>query len=154
MTRSIKRLRKFWLLDPADRTLLLLAWVGLSVIRLGLLCLSFRTLRRWLTKLLQLQLHFYAPKPATTVHQIVWAVETASRVQIGGTKCLARALITQYLLMQHGYSAHLRIGVAKSSIGQLEAHAWVEYQGEVVIGALQQLSSFTPLPALEFGNKG
>jgi hypothetical protein len=63
-------------------------------------------------------------------------------------KCLARALATQHLLAVNGYGAQLRIGVAKESSGKLEAHAWVEYQGNVIIGGLQHLSAFTPLPPL------
>jgi hypothetical protein len=42
----------------------------------------------------------------------------------------------------------LRIGVAKGEAGKLEAHAWVESQGRIVIGGLRDLPYFTPLPPL------
>lgn len=58
------------------------------------------------------------------------------------------SLATQHLLALYGYGAQLRIGVAKVASGKLEAHAWVEYQGKVIIGELQDLSTFTPLPVL------
>ncbi|MCU0527693.1 MAG: lasso peptide biosynthesis B2 protein [Elainella sp. Prado103] len=152
---SVKRWKQRWhqfgSLAPTDRLLLLSAWLGLIIIRLGLFLFPFQTLRSGLTKWVAVHHPLFSP---LSVDQIVWAVEIASRLQPGGVKCLARALFTQSLLVQQGYPAQLRIGVAKSSIGQLEAHAWVEHQGEIVIGALPQLASFTPLPALEFGNKG
>jgi hypothetical protein len=67
----------------------------------------------------------------------------------GGAKCLARALTTQVLLNRQGYLPDLRIGVAKATAGQLEAHAWIEYQGQVVMGHLNDLARYLPLPSLE-----
>jgi hypothetical protein len=84
-----------------------------------------------------------------SVRKIIWAVEISSRWMPGGAKCLARALTTQVLLNQCGYTPNLRIGVAKSVNGTLEAHAWIEYQGHVVMGNLRDLSRFIPLPSLE-----
>jgi hypothetical protein len=69
-----------------------------------------------------------------------------------GAKCLARALVCQVLMARRGYSPELRIGVAKSQEGTLEAHAWIESQGQVVIGDLKELPRFTQLPSLP-GNK-
>jgi hypothetical protein len=88
------------------------------------------------------------PISTTTIDQIVWAVSVASRYLPGEVKCLARALATQILLHRYGYTATLCLGVAKGEKGQLEAHAWVESQGEVVIGGLSNLSSFTLLSSL------
>lgn len=83
-----------------------------------------------------------------TVGKIIWTVNAASRY-MPGVKCLARALTTQVIMSRHGLSGQLRIGVAKTERGKLEAHAWVEYQGRVAIGNLQDLSRFIPLPSLE-----
>jgi hypothetical protein len=52
-------------------------------------------------------------------------------------------------MTRHGFSPQLRIGVAKGETGKLEAHAWIESQGKIVIGYLKDLSRFTPLPSLE-----
>jgi len=88
------------------------------------------------------------PAEKTSVDKVIWAVSVASHYMPGGVKCLARALATQILLHWHGYPADLQIGVAKGEAGQLEAHAWVESQGQIVMGYLSNLSRFTPLPAL------
>jgi hypothetical protein len=86
-----------------------------------------------------------------SVDRVVWAVTVANRYMPGEVKCLARALTTQVLLGQRGHQALLRIGVAKGEQGQLEAHAWVESQGRIVIGDLADFSRYTPLPPLEGG---
>jgi len=83
------------------------------------------------------------------VDKVVWAVRVASRYMPGRVKCLAQALTAQVLLERRGYQTQLRIGVAKGEGGQLEAHAWVESQGRIVIGGLKDLARYTTLPTLE-----
>jgi hypothetical protein len=44
----------------------------------------------------------------------------------------------------------LRIGVARSEAGKIEAHAWVESMGKVIIGGTHvDLKRFTVLHAVE-----
>ncbi|MDJ0616029.1 MAG: lasso peptide biosynthesis B2 protein [Calothrix sp. MO_192.B10] len=144
----MKRLHKFWSLGSQVRRLLLNAFVLLTLVRLGLWLLPFAALQQIITKIRQAN-----PEPEQvkqiSVEQIIWAVNVSSYYMPGGVKCLARALTTQVLMNRHGYLPELRIGVAKVEGGQLEAHAWVESQGRVVIGNLTDLSRFTPLPSLE-----
>jgi hypothetical protein len=60
-------------------------------------------------------------------------------------------LATKVLLGQCGRAAQLRIGIARSGEGQLEAHAWIESEDKVVIGNVKDLSRYTALhlPSLE-----
>lgn len=141
----MKRLYKVVHLKTSDRQLLVTTFVLLAAIRLGLWLLPFPTWHRLLAGITQVK-RLQQAEP-TSIHKIVWAVSVASRYMPGGVKCLARALVTQVLLNWHGYAAQLRLGVAKGEEGQLEAHAWVESQGQIVIGGLSNLSSFTPLPS-------
>lgn len=140
----MKRLSKFLQLARSEQRLVINASILLGAIRLGLWLLPFQTLRRLLAR-------FYT---MTTQSQtigstdIIWSVEVVSRY-MPGVKCLAQALATQVLLRQHGHLADLRIGVAKSEQGQLQAHAWVESQGKIVSGGLRDLWRYTPLPPLE-----
>lgn len=53
------------------------------------------------------------------------------------------------LLSEFGQSANLKIGVAKSLVGKLEAHAWVESGGEIVIGDLPDLSRYRVLSPID-----
>jgi len=140
--------RKLLRLSYGDYQLLLSTFFLLGLVRLGLWLLPFQTLRQLLTKISQVN-----PKRQklnrVSVGKIIWAVNVSSYYMPGSVKCLARALTTKVFLNRYGYSANLQIGVAKGKEGQLEAHAWVESQGKVVIGYLSNLSHFTPLPSLE-----
>ena len=135
---------KFLSFNAGDRHLLIMTLILLAAMRLGL-WLLFRTLLKLLAKISQ-------PVTQTTnqvsIRKIVWAVEVASRY-MPGVKCLARALTTQVLMNRYNHLCQLRIGVAKDKTGILEAHAWIEHQGKIVIGNLADLSRFIPLPTLE-----
>ncbi|WYL93495.1 MAG: lasso peptide biosynthesis B2 protein [Gloeotrichia echinulata IR180] len=142
----MKRLRKFLSLKNSDRHLLLIAVIILGAIRLGMWFLSFQALRQLLARLTQANSQEQT-LDGLSIEKIVWAVNVASCYTPGHVKCLARALTTQVLLNRCGYSPELRIGVAKGDKGKFEAHAWVENQGEIVIGHLSDLGRFTPLPS-------
>ena len=141
----MKRVHKFFRLSAGDRMLLAIAFILLGAIRLGLWLLPFRTLLKLLYKITQQN----PPKSQVDLAKIVWAVNMATLYMPGGAKCLARALTSQVLMNSQGYSAQLRIGVAKAEGGKLEAHAWIEYQGRVAIGYLKDLYRFIPLPSVE-----
>lgn len=150
----MKQLRKLLQLAPHHRLLLIQAALVLTLIRLGLWLLPFQVLCRLLAKF-SVSSHAsshasgHASVSSIAVEQVVWAVEVVSRYAFGGVKCLARALTVRVLLAQQSDVTQLRIGVLKNVEGKLEAHAWVEHQGRVVIGGLQNLSDFTTLPALD-----
>ena len=59
--------------------------------------------------------------------------------------CLVKALTTQLLLNRFGYPHQLRIGVAKGATSGIEAHAWIECEGKVLMGAAYDLNRFKPL---------
>jgi hypothetical protein len=78
--------------------------------------------------------------------RIVWAVIVASQY-IPRATCLAQALAAQILLARECYQSNLRIGVAKGDKDQLEAHAWLESDGKVLIGG-SGINRYTVLPPL------
>lgn len=131
---------------------ILITLILLAAIRLGLWLLPFQTLLQSLEKLGRSASPSLSVSPSLSISHIVWRVNVSSRY-LPGVKCLARALATQLLLNRCGYSSELQIGVAKSEQGELEAHAWVEYQGKVIIGGLSTLSRFVPLPRLNLIEK-
>lgn len=140
----MKRLLKFLRLKNSDRHLLINTFTVLVFVNLGLWLLPFNTLRQILDKISQPNSHL----EQTPLTKIIWAVDASTRYIPGGAKCLARALTCQVMMIRRSYSPELRIGVAKTETGKFEAHAWIESQGQVVIGYLNNLSSFTPLPSL------
>lgn len=125
--------RKFFSLPVRDRLLLAEAVFALAAVRLGLALVRFQ---RLLTSVEKASVHFRERQlderpPAS---RIVWALDAASRRVPLVNSCLPRALAARFLLVRWGYPAELSIGVAKNNDGKLEAHAWVETLGRVVIG--------------------
>ncbi len=117
----------------------LLAHAGLLVlgVRIGLWVLPYQVLRHRLR---------VEPKATTEPHpwpRIVWAVTAVSRY-VPKASCLTQALAAEALLCRNGYPAAVHIGVAKTVSATLEAHAWVEYQGKIVLGG-GGMDRFTPL---------
>jgi hypothetical protein len=70
------------------------------------------------------------PDPA----RVAWLVEVASRYVPVDATCLRKALVLAWLLARRGVGTTLRIGVARSN-RTLSAHAWLEWQGRVLLGS-------------------
>lgn len=131
---------KYW----QAKVFLLYVFALIQSIRLGLWARSWQQVTHLLSKLSA----SLSPTPwlkSLTIHQIVNGVQVVSHYSPGQVKCLARAIATTFLMDGAGYSNDLKIGVAKSEAGAIEAHAWVEYQGMVVMGQVERLSEFIPL---------
>jgi hypothetical protein len=139
----MRRLRAFARLDRADRRLLVQALGAVAGVRLALLLLPFgrvhATVQSWAVADRSLT--------STTPGAIAWAVgRTASAVP--GANCLVQAFATSILLARHGRVGTVRIG-ARRTARVLEAHAWVECEGSVVVGDRDDLATFrvmTPGP--------
>ncbi len=63
--------------------------------------------------------------------------------------CLTQALTAQTVLSRRGHDSRLRIGVAKDTQGNLEAHAWVECDGTVVVGESEDMAGLAVMPPLD-----
>ncbi|AEH38931.1 lasso peptide biosynthesis B2 protein [Halopiger xanaduensis] len=87
------------------------------------------------------------PTPA----RIVSATEAADRQLPGSRTCLVRSLTTETLLRLYAFTPDHRIGVTKGSDGAVKAHSWLEFDGEILIGDLEDLSQYEPLPPLNRG---
>ena len=62
--------------------------------------------------------------------------------------CLVGALAGQYFLVRNGYKSTLHIGVKKESDKILAAHAWVTMESRIVIGMIDDLDSYVPMPTI------
>lgn len=142
----MSRLRKFLGLTSADRRLLGQAFRVLWLIRLILSIVPFGTARKLLGRLRGTGVPQPGGKPSAG--RIVWAVLAASRYVPRTRTCFPRALAVHTLLTRHGLTSELRVGVAREGDGALEAHAWVECDGRVVIGGgeLDRYVAFPDVP--------
>ena len=136
----------FFKYSSADRRLLIKSGIYLWLVRLGLWLLPFRTLRRLVAKMKAKSR--VVEGDDITPKKTAWGVKMASRF-VPDSTCLAQALTAQVLLGRLGQSCNVRIGVAKNEGGKLEAHAWLESKGQVIIGRTGDLSRFAQLPYQE-----
>ncbi len=142
----MKHLRKFLRLPVAERRLLVKAALLLVAIRLGLWLLPFRTLRRLLARATETSVKADKVRPSTD--SIIWTVGVASQYMHGFGTCLTQALAAQVLLARRSIPSLLHIGVLRDERGRLQAHAWLESGGKVVIGE-HEIERYTPLVALD-----
>ncbi len=134
----MSRLFKFFALPSSDRRIFALAAIWMILIRAALRVAPFQSLRRWLARASE-----RGQSARITKSQIVWAVKAASRY-VPLASCLTQALTGYLLLRQNAYDPSLRIGVARDSQQELQAHAWLECDGSVVIGE-SEMGQFTVL---------
>jgi hypothetical protein len=138
MRQIVRFLRLRW----GEKKLLIHALLLITAIRLGLRFVPFAKLSHWVDRIGQRRSRtsrYY------TVNGVAWAVTWAAKLTPGGAKCLAKAWTTQILLYQQGYPADFKIGVAKAAAGHLEAHAWIEIEGQVIMGWLPDLTRYKSL---------
>lgn len=139
------RLNKIRLLSWQQRRVVLYAFCLINTIRLSLWLFPFGVVRRQLRTFLPNYKSDCSITGVISVLFIVQAVAIAANYSLGHPKCLARALTAQILLNQYGYSHNLHIGIAKNEARELEAHAWIEYRGQVIVGMLSNLDQFKTL---------
>jgi len=65
--------------------------------------------------------------------RIVWAIDTASRTIPRMNNCLVRAVAAEALFLRARHPCEIKLGAAKSG-REFAAHAWLESDGDVVIG--------------------
>ncbi len=133
-----------------ERALLLQTLALLCAARIALKFQSMQQVSEWLCKIGSARIIFRSRGIESRVsrEQIGWAVNVVSARVLGDGTCLTQALTARQLLQVNGYPAELRIGVAKQADGKLAAHAWVESEGEIVIGGTAaELAAFSQFHA-------
>ncbi|MEM7482288.1 MAG: lasso peptide biosynthesis B2 protein [Acidobacteriota bacterium] len=114
---------------------LIRAWFVLTVISISLRCVPLPTLRNFLRRCSPLE-----GSPAMSGAEVRRLVTRAGRLHPARVVCLQRSLCLEYLLRRQGTLADFRLGVRRSG-DSIEAHAWVELNGEP-LGEQSAPSSF------------
>ncbi len=122
----LRRLRKLARLTASERGLLLEAWLQTAAVRAALWTLPFRRVRALQWKRTPVLSRISSPE------RVAWAVAVAGPYVPRAT-CLVKSLAGQALLARRGHASRLHIGVAKPE-GRLKAHAWLEWEGQVLLG--------------------
>ena len=126
-------------LPASHRWLLFEAFVLIVTLRAGLRALPFATMQRCLHRWGKLRSHD-GGEPGDTA----WAVAAVGR-RLGGTTCLVEALAADCMLRRRGHAPSLKIGVRRGALMSIDAHAWVECSGGVVIGTTSELTEYAVL---------
>jgi hypothetical protein len=126
-------------LTPADRLLLVEAVSLIVALRAGLCLLPFTTVRRCVSRWAGLKV-----RAGCEPGRIAWAVGAIGS-RIPGTTCLVEALAADSMLRRRGHASALKVGVRRGAALSIDAHAWVECSGTVVIGTTPELAEYAVL---------
>jgi hypothetical protein len=126
----MNHLAKFVRLPIAEKVLLLKAWWLLASATARLRMLPHRWNRSWIEGVED------AGSRASddAAQRVAWAVAVVSRYVPYG-RCLPQAIAARTLLRGMGYRSTVRIGVRKPTESDFEAHAWLECDGRIWVGA-------------------
>lgn len=126
--------RKLQALSWWDRWILLRAAVALPIVGVMLRSLGVRRTQgvlAWLSPLGDLVVSNDPTPDVAAAEHIARLVHIAARHGLYSANCLPRSLVLWYFLRRRGQYSEIRYG-ARSGENGFEAHAWVEYEGEVI----------------------
>jgi hypothetical protein len=115
----------------------------LFALKLGLRVVGYRRVMTWIANGIR-------PVPAVVaadiqrVRETERAVATAGALYPGRALCLEQSLVLYYYLRKRGVAVQYCQGVASRPF---EAHAWLEYRGEVINDIAEHARRFARLPA-------
>ena len=89
------------------------------------------------------QLARFRSRGRSSVSDVTWAISAVGK-RFGRPTCLAEAAVAYTMLRRRGFEPRLRIGVRRGE-SVLEAHAWVECDGTVVMGELPEMTGYAVL---------
>jgi hypothetical protein len=122
------------------------AGVLLSTLPIVFSISSFHWTRRKIIAFSELIAQIIPGTPTCT--RVISAVKVADHHLPGDRKCLIRSSTAEALLLIYGFNPDHRIGVAREDHGEISAHSWIEIDDDVLIGKLDDLERFSPLPSL------
>lgn len=147
MTGTLAKIGRLGRLSWRDLGLLGRTALLLILTRLVFLCLPYSVIGKHLRRLLAAQGRQIIGRDPQA-WRILWAVEALSRNLPKINHCLTKAVVAKKLLNRQGYAVDLQIGVHRSSQGKFEAHAWLESEGLVVMGYLNDLDRYKSFPSV------
>ena len=144
--------RRFTSLDRSQRRLVIEAAVLMAIVCVGLRMHRFLPLRRILDRFVALTVTHASVAPPSVIGSVCRAI-TAVAARFPTASCLAQALAADAMLRRRRFGSELRLGVRLRDNADgadipdvpIEAHAWVECDGGVVIGAVAHQSEFKVL---------
>lgn len=122
----------FYKLSRPDKVLVVQALVLQYLVRVMLWVLPFSFIKK---RFIKSDVHSNL-RSKLPLKRVMWGVMVSSRYIVSST-CLTRGLTGHILARWYHYHTSVRIGVGKFE-GEFEAHAWLVYEGEVVLGLAEK----------------
>jgi transglutaminase superfamily protein len=131
--KSLTRKAETWHnLSKSDRALVLRAMFLLPVVATSLKTLGLRRTQSWLTRNSLGPMVPSTEQTRTNVRRAAQMVAVACRRRPLPSSCLPRTIVLWSLLRRRGIATDVRIGARSNSQGEFQAHAWLEWNGEVL----------------------
>ena len=142
-TSTATKLRALRVLPREDRSLFLQALLFLRLVSVALWLVGFGRVQRLLVHLSGRRRRLDVHTGPGALRSCVWAVAAAARHGFPRANCLEQSLLLWWFLRRLGAAAEIRIGVRKQD-GLLQAHAWVEVNGQVLTDTQDVRARFAP----------
>jgi len=81
--------------------------------------------------------------------RLIWAVRALTKRMLNTKPCLTQSLALLWLLRRRGEDVRVQIGVRKNDAGEFAAHAWLEQEGQVLIGGKMSPANYALLKRAE-----
>ena len=137
--------RRLGRLSPADWSRLLWSLGVTAAMWTALRLVSVRRVLAWTDVSTSAQTSI----PDGQQSRILWAVAAVNRRLFPSRPCLTQALTARYLLARRGIPSTFRIGVTRGEDQSLQAHAWLEQDGKVIIGGQESPDAYHLLRGAE-----
>jgi hypothetical protein len=139
-----RRLQKLAALSIPDWRILLASMLLLPATALSLKMKGYTWTRKFLENLGKPRPHsdLTRENQLNEAQRITRLVSIAASYGIYRTNCLKIALVAQWLLQRKGIATNLRIGI-NNDLSLFSAHAWLEYDGEILIDSEDTRDRFT-----------
>ena len=143
--RSLRRKAETWhSLSKSDRALVIKAMLLLPIVATSLKTVGLRRTQSWLARN---SLGPMVPRTGQTranVRRAAQMVAVACRRHPLRSSCLPRTVVLWSLLRRRGIDTNVRIGVRGDTEANFQAHAWLEWNGEVLNDAAEVGSQYLP----------
>jgi len=143
--RSLRRKAETWLsLSKSDRALVINAAFLLPIVAASLKTVGLRRTQSWLTRNSLGPMVPPTEQTRANVRRAAQMVAVACRQYPFRSNCLPRTIVLWSLLRRGGIDADVRIGVRCNTEGAVKAHAWLEWNGEVINDAADVAREYLP----------
>jgi hypothetical protein len=134
---------KFASLDRSRRRLVLEVVLLMVLVKAGLRLFTYPTLRAALDSYVRCRGVSHADAEGDAIEQVRWATRVVA-TRVPRATCLVQALTAATVLRRKGQACEVRIGVRASGMRSVpfEAHAWVDCNGQLAIGEIEDLPEF------------